>query len=61
MFPLQLMEDASIAATRIFCRAPPVFEDDPATLTCYFPEDLSQSKKSASVYGRDVNGSQAGE
>ena len=52
----------SIAATRIFCQAPPVFVGDPATLTCHYPEDLSQSRKGISVHRRDSTpGSQYGE
>ena len=54
--------NVSIAATRIFCQAPPVFVGDPANLTCHFPEDLSQSQKSIAVLRRDsIPGSRDGE
>ena len=54
--------NVSIAATRIFCRAPPVFVGDPAALICHFPQDLSQSRKGIAVFRRDsIPGSQYGE
>ena len=54
--------NVSIAATRIFCRAPPVFVGDPANLTCHFPQDLRQSRKSVAVVRRDsIPGSRDGE
>lgn len=48
-------EYVTIAATRIFCQAPPVFLGDPAKVTCYFPEDLSLSRTSFGVYLLDSN------
>ena len=55
-------ENVSIAVTRIFCRAPPVSAGDPATLTCHYPQNLSQSRKSICVLRRDsIPGSRDGE
>ena len=52
----------SIAATGIFCYAPPVFVGNPANLICHYPENLSQSRKNISVFQRDsIPGSREGE
>ena len=53
-------ENVTIAATRMFCQAPPVFLGDPAYLTCYFPEDVRQSKTNFGVYRLDSNVSDTG-
>ena len=56
-----LDENVTIAATRIFCQAPPVFPGDPAKVTCHFPEDLHHSKTSFGLFQRVSNGQNEGE
>ena len=42
--------NVTIAAARIHCQAPSVFPGDPANLTCFFPEDLRQTRTGFCVF-----------